>query len=106
MEIIIGASVWPKSWAITGPIRCSASSSLVADIGAAPYQKQLQRGQVGAVELGGVQHHVDQRRRQERVADPVPLDQAEERADVRRPHHDDLAAEGEHREAEHARRRG
>ena len=39
VEIIIGASVWPKSCAITGPIRVSASSSRVADIGAAPYQK-------------------------------------------------------------------
>ena len=39
MEIIIGASVWPNSWAITGPIRSSASSSRAADIGAAPYQK-------------------------------------------------------------------
>ena len=39
VEIIIGASVWPNSWAITGPIRVSASSRRVADIGAAPYQK-------------------------------------------------------------------
>ena len=39
VEIIIGASVWPNSCAITGPIRRSASSSRVADIGAAPYQK-------------------------------------------------------------------
>ncbi len=39
IEIIIGASVWPKSCAITGPIRCRASSSRDADIGAAPYQK-------------------------------------------------------------------
>jgi hypothetical protein len=39
VEIIMGASVWPKSWAMTGPMRRSASSSLVADIGAAPYQK-------------------------------------------------------------------
>ena len=39
VEIIIGASVCPKSWAITGPIRVSASSSRAADIGAAPYQK-------------------------------------------------------------------
>ncbi len=39
MEIIIGASDWPKSWAIAGVMRVSASSSLIADIGAAPYQK-------------------------------------------------------------------
>ena len=39
VETIIGASVCPNSWAITGPIRTSASSSRVADIGAAPYQK-------------------------------------------------------------------
>ncbi len=39
IEIIIGASVWPKSCAITGPIRVSASSDRDADIGAAPYQK-------------------------------------------------------------------
>ena len=39
VEIIIGASVWPNSCAITGPIRVSASSSRAADIGAAPYQK-------------------------------------------------------------------
>ena len=39
IEIIIGASVWPKSCAITGPIRTSASSRRDADIGAAPYQK-------------------------------------------------------------------
>ena len=39
VEIIIGASVCPNSCAITGPIRASASSSRVADIGAAPYQK-------------------------------------------------------------------
>ena len=38
-ETIIGASVWPNSCAITGPIRVSASSSRVVDIGAAPYQK-------------------------------------------------------------------
>ena len=39
IEIIIGASVCPNSCAITGPIRCSASSSRATDIGAAPYQK-------------------------------------------------------------------
>ena len=39
IEIIIGASVCPNSWAITGPILVSASSSRDADIGAAPYQK-------------------------------------------------------------------
>ena len=39
IEIIIGASVCPNSCAITGPIRPSASSSRVGDIGAAPYQK-------------------------------------------------------------------
>ena len=39
IEIIIGASVWPNSWAITGRSALSASSSRVADIGAAPYQK-------------------------------------------------------------------
>ena len=39
VEIIIGASVWPNSCAMTGPIRRSASSSRAADIGAAPYQK-------------------------------------------------------------------
>ena len=39
IEIIIGASVCPNNCAITGPIRVSASSSLAADIGAAPYQK-------------------------------------------------------------------
>jgi hypothetical protein len=35
----IGASVCPKYWANTGPIRRSASSSRAADIGAEPYQK-------------------------------------------------------------------
>jgi hypothetical protein len=40
VEIIMGASVWPKSCAITGPIRSSASSRRAADMGAAPYQKQ------------------------------------------------------------------
>ena len=39
VEIIIGASVWPKSWPMTGPIRVSASSRRATDIGAAPYQK-------------------------------------------------------------------
>lgn len=39
VEIIIGASVCPKSGAMTGPVRASASSSPAADIGAAPYQK-------------------------------------------------------------------
>ena len=39
VEIIIGASVWPNSCAITGPIRSIASSSRAGDIGAAPYQK-------------------------------------------------------------------
>ena len=39
IETIIGASVWPNSCAITGPIRVSASSSRAVDIGAAPYQK-------------------------------------------------------------------
>ena len=39
VEIIIGASVCPKSCAMTGPIRDSASSSLATHIGAAPYQK-------------------------------------------------------------------
>ncbi len=38
-ETIIGASVWPNSWAITGPMRVSASSRRLVDIGAAPYQK-------------------------------------------------------------------
>ena len=52
------------------------------------------------------QGHVDQRRRQERVGDPVPCDVLEEAADVGRPHHHDLAAEGQHREAEHAGRVG
>jgi len=35
----IGASVCPKSCAMTGAIRDSASSSRATDIGAAPYQK-------------------------------------------------------------------
>ena len=39
VEIIIGASVWPNSWPITGPIRVRASSSRLADIGAAPYHR-------------------------------------------------------------------
>ena len=39
IETIIGASLWPNSCAITGPIRSSASSSRAVDIGAAPYQK-------------------------------------------------------------------
>jgi len=38
VEIIIGASVCPNSCAI-GPMRCSASASRDAEIGAAPYQK-------------------------------------------------------------------
>jgi hypothetical protein len=38
IETIIGASLWPNSWAI-GPMAVSASSSLAVDIGAAPYQK-------------------------------------------------------------------
>ena len=37
--IIIGASDWPNSCAITGPILVRASSSRAADMGAAPYQK-------------------------------------------------------------------
>ena len=48
------------------------------------------------------EHHVDQRRRQERVGDPVPLDQREEPADVGRAHDHDLAAERQDREAQHA----
>ncbi len=47
------------------------------------------------------QHHVDQRRRQEGVGDPVPLDVLEEPADVGCTHHHHLAARREHREAEH-----
>ena len=92
VEIIIGASVCPNSWAITGPIRVSASSSRVADIGAAPYQKHCSDERSAAVEPRVVEHHVDQRRRQERVGDAVPLDEPEEAADVRGPHHHDLAA--------------
>ena len=38
IEIIIGASVWPNSWAIGHP-RSSASVRRLTDIGAAPYQK-------------------------------------------------------------------
>ena len=48
IETIIGASVWPNSWAITGPIRVSASSSRAVDIGAAPYQKHCSEREVGA----------------------------------------------------------
>ena len=39
IEIIIGASDCPNSWAITGPMAVSACSSRDGDIGAAPYQK-------------------------------------------------------------------
>ena len=39
VETIIGASDWPNSWAITGPMRVSACSSRSGDIGAAPYQR-------------------------------------------------------------------
>ncbi len=39
VEIIIGASDCPKSWPMTGPIFVSASSSRLADIGAAPYHR-------------------------------------------------------------------
>jgi hypothetical protein len=47
------------------------------------------------------EHHVDQSRRQEGVRHPVPLDEAEEVADVGAAHHDDLAAERHDREAVH-----
>ena len=60
-----------------GRSACSASSSRAADIGAAPYQKHCS-DEVRRVEGRVVEHHVDQRRRQERVRDPVPLDEPEE----------------------------
>ncbi len=59
VEIIIGASVCPKSCAITGPIRVSASSSRVADIGAAPYQKHCSDDRSVASRRRVLEHHVD-----------------------------------------------
>ena len=52
--------------------------------------------------VGVAEHHVDQRRRQEGVRHPVPLDELEEAGHVGRAHDHDLAAEGQHREAQHA----
>ncbi len=81
VEIIIGASDWPNSCAI-GPIRSSASASRAADIGAAPYQKHCSDDRSVVAEGSVAEHHVDQRRRQERVGDPVAFDQRQEPADV------------------------
>ena len=61
----------------------------------------LQRDQVGARQVVVAEQHVDQRRRQERVRDPVPLDQLQEVGEVGLRHHHDLAAARHHREAEH-----
>ena len=69
VEIIIGASVWPNSCAMTGPIRRSASSSRAVDIGAAPYQKHCSDERSVPSRRRVVEHHVDQCRRQERVRD-------------------------------------
>jgi len=52
IEIIIGASVWPNSCAITGPIFVSASSSRAAEIGAAPYQKHCSESRRVAASCG------------------------------------------------------
>ena len=51
-EIIIGASVWPKSCAITGPIFVSASSSREAEMGAAPYQKHCSESRLVCASCG------------------------------------------------------
>ena len=53
VEIIIGASLWPNSCAITGPIRSSASSRRAADIGAAPYQKHCSELEIRAGQGSG-----------------------------------------------------
>ena len=52
VEIIIGASVCPNSWPMTGPIRRSASSSRAVDIGAAPYQKHCNDVRLAASSAG------------------------------------------------------
>ena len=84
VEIIIGASVWPKSCAMTGPILVSASSSRDGRHGRGAVPEALERGEIRGVERDVGQHHVDQGRGQERVGHAVPLDQLEEPADVGR----------------------
>ena len=66
----------------------------------------LQGREVRAIERVVAEHHVDQRRRQERVGDAVAFDQLQEPADVGLGHDHDFAAAGEDREAEHAGRVG
>ncbi len=63
----------------------------------------LEAGEVRGVDLGVAEHHVDERRRQERVGDRVPREEVQEGADVGGAHDHHLAAEGEHGEAEHPR---
>ena len=105
VEIIIGASDWPNSWPMTGPI----VQGLLQAAGrhrrrAVP--QALQVSQVGPGQARVVEQHVDQRRRQERVGHRVLLDQRQELGQVRLGHDDDLAAERHDREAQHAGRVG
>ena len=100
IEIIIGASVWPKSWAIPAVLVERLVEAAHRHRGRA-VPEALEAGQVAACDAGMAEQHVDQRGRQEGVGDVVPADEVQEVGQVRRPHDHDLAAEGEHREAQH-----
>ena len=64
----------------------------------------LQRASIGPGEFWILQEHVDQGRRQERMGDAAPLDEAEKLGEIRLGHDDDPAAQGQYRETQDAGR--
>jgi hypothetical protein len=52
VEIIIGASVCPNSWPITGPILRSASWRRETDMGAAPYHMHWREARLAEARAG------------------------------------------------------